>query len=232
MSKTKTAVVCFANSTGRYLQGQERLRQTVMGYSSNIVDWLAYNNEAAIGSPSHKENPYAFKLYAIMKAREAGYDKILYLDASVYAIRPIDPVIAEIENNGYIMQEAGCLVGVWANDRCLEYFNLDRDEAMGMMMYGNAGFLGLNFEHKTAQQFFESWLQSCKDGIFKGGWRNDNNQESQDPRCNGHRHDMVCGSIIANQLDMKYVSGNEWLQYAPPHTPPKNEKIYFKAQGL
>jgi len=102
---------------------------------------------------------------------------------------------------------------------------------MNMMMYGNAGFLGLDFNNEIACKFFDKWKESMFAGIFKGEWTNNTKSESQDERCLGHRHDMVCGSIIANQLGMKYVSGNEWLTYQPPHVPPKNDKIVFKALG-
>ena len=43
---------------------------------------------------------------------------------------------------------------------------------------------------------------------------------------------MTCGSIIANQLGMKYHSGNTILQYAAPEDEPINETIVFKAQGI
>jgi len=68
--------------------------------------------------------------------------------------------------------------------------------------------------------------------MFKGAWNNNNQTESQDPRCKGHRHDMSCGSIMVNQLGMKYKSGNDYLNYAAPNETPRNETVIFFAQGL
>jgi hypothetical protein len=101
-----------------------------------------------------------------------------------------------------------------------------------MLMYGNAGLLGLNFENEIAIEFFNKWHQASKDGIFIGKWNNNDKTESEDERCKGHRHDMTCGSIIANQLKMKYHSGQNILMYGAPEDEPLNETIVFKAQGI
>lgn len=218
-------------STHKYLKGQKRLQMTLAGYSNS--DFLFYTDENQFASPKHIDNPYAFKTYAIKNALDKGYKKILWLDASIYAIKDISPAWNIIENEGYLMQEAGWFCGQWANDKCLEYFNITRDEAMTMPMYGNAGLLGLNFENETAINFFELWHKSSQDGIFKGSWNNNNKTESNDTRCLGHRHDMVAGSIIANKLKMRYIPSNQIMQYGcAPHIKPINDTIILKAYGI
>jgi hypothetical protein len=184
------------------------------------------------GCPTHNENPYAFKVYAFKEAIRRGYESILWLDASVYCEQSPLVVFEHIEKHGHIMQEAGHLVGTWTNDKALAYFNINRDEAMQMPMYGNAGFLGLNVHSKRAMEFLYNWDLSQRKGAFCGAWNNTNNSESNDERCKGHRHDMSCGSIIANQLKMDYVKGDEWLQYKPMSEAPMNDTIIFGAQGI
>lgn len=203
-------------STGRYIKGQMRLFKSLSdtGYAGKFLSWT---DELAIGAPYHRDNPYGFKIYGFEKGFEAA-DSVLWLDASVWAIKDVSPIFEHIEGHGYIMQEAGHSCGRWANDRCLEYFDLKRDDASKMPMYGNAGFLGLNKNSAIAMEFFKRWKQSMLDGIFKGEWSN-------------HRHDMVCGSIIANRLGMKYQKGNEWLAYASPEQK-VNKNVILKAQGL
>ena len=88
-----------------------------------------------------------------------------------------------------------------------------------MPMYGNAGFLGLNFNFDIANDFFNQWEQSMLDGQFIGSW-------------DDHRHDMTCGSIVANKLGMKFESAEDWLHYAPADQPPRDNKIIFHASGL
>lgn len=203
------AVVCFAN--GSYLRGQTRLKESITD-----CEVLTFSHYAEIGSPTHQRNPYAFKLYAIMAARKMGYKQILYLDASVFAIKPLAPLFDIIEKEGYLMQNSGWKVSQWSNDNCLAYFGITREEAEGMYMYGDAGLLGLNFDNKIANDFYNGWMKSCLAGAFVGSWKD-------------HRHDMTCGSIVANKLGMKYREGI--LAYAGPNDP-VDENIILKAQGM
>ncbi len=226
----KNCIISFANNRGNYIKGLERLGQSLKGRFDG--DFIPFYGEESIGAPLHLENPYAFKIYGFLHALERGYTNILWLDSSVYAINDCEFIFDIIENEGYIMQEAGAYIGEWTNDNALNYFGVSRDSAMPMLMYGNAGFLGLSFRSDIAVQFFSQWRRSMLDGMFKGAWNNNNQTESQDPRCKGHRHDMSCGSIMANQLGMKYKSGNDYLNYAAPNETPRNETVIFFAQGL
>jgi hypothetical protein len=221
-------------STGGYIRGAERLRNTLLGIGEFKGDLLFFTDESQINAPKHLENPYAFKTYAFNYAINLGYKKILWLDSSVYAIKQISKAWEIIEQKGFIMQYAGHNCGTWSNDNCLEYFGIDRNQAMEMPMYGNAGLLGLDMEKDICNIFLDKWHKSALDGIFKGSWNNNNNTESNDTRCKGHRHDMSAGSIIANQLGMnnEFLSTLEILQYASPEEAPINESIIFKAQGI
>lgn len=230
MNINKQCVVTLATRKNNYIHSLARLVESLR------YNWpghlMAFIGEDTCGAPLHEENPYAFKIYAIEKALEAGYTQILWVDSSCFAIQPIQPVFDHIAEHGYIMQDAGHMVGTWANDRTLKYFDLTRDEAMDIRCYGNAGFLGLDFETKDAREFFHAWKQSMLAGMFKGNWTNKDNSESSDERCSGHRHDMSCGSIIAHRGEMVLQSSQEWLQYAGPYVKLLNDKIYFKADGL
>lgn len=214
---TSRCIISLANNRGNYRKALERLEQSLIGKFDG--DFLGFISEESIGAPLHTDNPYAFKIYAFLQAIEVGYSEILWVDSSCYAIKNVQSCFNEIEKNGYIMQEAGHMCGTWSNDVCLEYFGITRDEAMLMPMYGNAGFLGLNTESDLAMDFFKLWSQAMEAGVFKGDWSN-------------HRHDMVCGSIIANKLGMKYKKGDEWLQYMAPTEIPANDTIIWGAQGL
>lgn len=211
------AIVSLANNKGNYIKGLARLAESLKDNFDG--DFFGYTSEKQVGAPKHSENPYAFKVYAIDEVQAMGYTQILWLDSSVYAIANVQPVFDVIEKEGYIMQEAGHMVGSWCNDETLDYFDLARCDAMKMPMYGNAGMLGLNFDIPIADSFFEHWHNAMHAGMFKGDWSN-------------HRHDMTCGSIIANRLGMKYKKGDEWLQYAGIYDKVANDTIIFKAQGL
>lgn len=212
------AIVSLATKNGNYVNRLARLEESLKNNFDG--DFFGFIGEHSVGAPRHIENPYAFKIYAINAVREQGYNQILWLDSSVFAIKNVQPVFDEIDKDGFIMQEAGHYVSDWCNDAALAYFKLLRQDARGMLMYGNAGFLGLDFNITIGREFFTAWEDSMKAGAFKGDWSD-------------HRHDMSAGSIIANKLGMhkKYKSGNEWLQYAGPYDATANDTIIFKAQG-
>lgn len=223
---------CIINfASGRYVKGQDRLSESLLkvGFDGTFLSWT---NEESIGSPTHKDNPYAFKIYCFEQAINEGYTKILWVDASIYAVKPLDPIWECVERMGYMKQYAGHLCGWWASDRQLDYFGITRDEAMNLEMHGNGGFFALDFEKDIAKEFFKRWKQAMLDGMFKGSWNNDNNCESSDPRCKGTRHDMLCGSIIANQLGMVAYTPNRLMAYVgePYGEPPETAVMY--AQGI
>ena len=60
--------------------------------------------------------------------------------------------------------------------------------------------MAYDFDVPITEEFFRRWKKACEDGIFQGKWKNENNCESKDPRCRGHRHDQSCAELISYQL--------------------------------
>ena len=228
---TRRCIVSFANKNGNYIKGLARLGESLRNNFNG--EFLGFIGEQSMGCPLHSAMPYAFKIHAIQKAIDAGFDQILWLDSSCFAIKNVNSIFDTIEKDGCIFQEAGHMLGTWTNDKTLKYFNLTRDEAMNIRMVGNAGFLGLNLRNPTAKQFFIRWKKACQDGMFAGAWTNDGS-ESKDERCKGHRHDMSCSSALVHTMGLSELikPGNEILQYAGLYDETLNDTIIFKAQGL
>lgn len=203
-------------STNQYSKGQKRLENSLKGRTD--ADFLGFKSESEIGSPLHRDNPYAFKIYAIENALNKGYTQILWLDSSAYAIANVEPIFNLIKRNGHFMEEAGHWADKWTNDRTLEYYSLTKEDASKIPLY-SAGFTGLNFNNETTVTFFEMWKQSMLDGQFKGDWSN-------------HRHDMTNASIIAHKLGMKYQPCGKYFQYAAPNDTPNQKTVIFFAQGI
>ena len=205
-------------ATGRYLKGQERLKQSVQRYSPKIPV-MSWQNEFQInGCPKHSVNPYAFKPYAFIQAMSKDYDVVFWMDASCYLIKDIQPILDIVERDGYFMHEAGHWAGTWSNDNSLQYFGLTREEAMKIPMF-TAGCFGLNLKSEIGLKFLSQWLEAANAGAFKGSWTD-------------HRHDLTCGSIIANRLEMKFQYGQDYLQYGAPETPVNNDTVTIKLQGI
>lgn len=227
----KKCIVNLVSNNPALIAGQTRLRNSLPAWFDG--DFIGFVGEETVGAPPHLKNPYAFKIYAIEEARNRGYDQVLWLDASVYAVQPVQPIFDRMNYLGLFMEEAGHYIGSWANDRCLQYFGISRDEAMAMTMY-SAGFTGIDFTNSIACEFFAEWRESMLNGIFKGQWQNVHKTESNDPRCHGHRHDMTCGSIIANKQGLVkkgyYNTGGTYFAYiGAVYGQPKETAIFHLA---
>lgn len=219
-NKHKRAIVTFANERNNYMKGLARLSDSLRNNFDG--DLIAFTNEATLECDSHDVNPYAFKVAAIQKALEAGYEQILWLDCSVYAVGNLEPVFEMIEQNGMVFQDAGHMLGNWCNDETLDYFEVSREEAMNIRMIGNAGFLGIDHTNSDAMEFFRQWKQSMEDGMFKGSW-------------DDHRHDMSCSSAILYDMGWLHIAlpSDQILHYgATEFDKPLNDSIILKANGL
>lgn len=209
----KRCIVNFAVGAGWYGRGQMRLINECKKFFSGDV--IAINSYAAINSPTHHDNPYAFKIYAIEHVRKQGYNSILFVDSSIYPVKDVSPVFDHIEKEGHLMQQAGHMIDRWTNNNCRTYFNLTAAESKPMIMY-SAGFTGLDFTNERSIKFFEEWKAAAEAGAFNGTWAD-------------HRHDMTCASIIAQRLGMSFESYN-WFSYVGGSYGEGSSENYFHCQ--
>ena len=202
-------------ATREYKSGQERLARSLYGAS------IFYTKYPQIGSPTHQESPYEFKLHAIEKAMQYD-DIILWCDSSLWLVGDLKKIETIILEKGYFLEEAGHYVGRWCNQHARDYFNLTQEEAKqgpgGITMF-SAGLVGLNRNSEVAMEFLRQWKASALAGCFRGDWSE-------------HRHDMTCGSIIASRLNMTYQRGGKHLSYiGPGYNTPERGSV-FHLQGL
>jgi len=197
----KVAFINFAN--GSYTKLQEMFKKSIKINCPN-ADVLLFNTFEEIGSPYHKESPYEFKIHSIERARDLGYDIVIWCDSPTRLVKSPTDFIKTIEEHGLYLQKDGWVNGQWANDKTLEWFGVSRDDAMNIpAIY--ACIIGFDFRHSITQEFIDMWKLSSKNGLFVGNWKNDTNSESKDSRCLGHRHDQSCAELIAHKLKIKLL---------------------------
>lgn len=196
-------------STHQYFRGQERLLNSLKGYKSLMI------REYLPGWRKHNESPYEFKINAIEKAFEMD-DVVLWVDSSMYLIGDLSKIETIIKTDGYFMEEAGHYVNTWCNAHTREYFKLTHEENYIMF---SAGLLGLDQSSTIAMDFFNQWKASALSGCFRGDWKD-------------HRHDMTCGSIIAQRLGMKYQRGGSHMAYIGPGYSKPEAGVVFYLQGI
>ena len=81
------AIVNFAKG-GWYPRAQERLKISLKDCE---IPQFYFTDESQFNSPTHQQNPYAFKLYAFEYLKKQGYTQILWVDASMWAVKDPTP---------------------------------------------------------------------------------------------------------------------------------------------
>lgn len=199
-------------STGVYKRGQQRLKNSLNGHKSLMLD-----DYTAIGSPTHHESPYEFKIWSMLAATDVDHT-VLWCDSSIWRVGDLSKIENIIKEKGYFMEEAGHWVRDWCKPETKAFFDLKPEEEKTFNMF-SAGLLGLNFDHPDAQLWFSAWKVSAQQGHFRGDWSN-------------HRHDMTCGSIIAQRMGFKYERGGSHMAYIGPGYSKPEPGVVFHLQGI
>lgn len=170
---------------GWYPEGQKRLRRSLI----DIDDESERIFFRRFPGAHHNVTPYGFKIDALRIAESRGYQQLLWLDASMWVIRPLDEVWEAIERDGYLLGREGWSVGYWCSPDVLKKAGYTKDQANEMtLMVG--GFVGLDLSNPIGQEFLTRW-EWCRDqGWFNGPWTS-------------HRHDMTAGGFIAHEMGLK-----------------------------
>ena len=180
-------------------------------------DYLYWDELLPSGCSDQFEAPFAFKSYCFYKARELGYEQVLWIDAPCVAIRKMAPVFRSMERHGYIFfnNNYGQMMGQWSSDDALAKNQISREEALAMPEIP-CSVLGLDLRSDLACRFLDGWHQIMADGITARGIKeriktwdeyqeifwNRNSRISRDPRVCGHRCDQVAAGIVAHRLGM------------------------------
>jgi hypothetical protein len=190
--------VSFAN-TPFYQTLQRGFVQSVHRFGYDVYSFSRFEE---IGSPEHSVSPYEFKLHAIRTVYMKGYNIVIWCDSPIRLVRTIESWLPEITRRGVYLQADTHPLGSWANDRALNHFELTRDEAMKLKTV-YACVMAFDFRNPVTKDFLYRMKACAEKGLFRGKWKNDQLTESQDPRCEGHRHDQTCAELVARQMGIE-----------------------------
>ena len=206
--------ICTVAYKGWYRKGLERqireFERVSPGYE--LQGWL---NVLPPGTPLAVRDGvdytgYAAKPWAMKYALENA-DVALLIDASVYPIRHIEPLIDFVWDKGYYLSPTGFSAGEWTNDGMLASFGLDRDHALKIPDVAS-GVVGLRGTPKNLDLVM-AWCRSTEWACFSAPHSNVHAADkkhhyrnvghvSYDPRCSGHRQDQSALSLLAHQAGM------------------------------
>jgi hypothetical protein len=201
-----------------YIKGQQRLTEWCAG---NDVEYVTWNDQTGLpkGSPTHNDNNYAFKAYAMKHSAEM-FTTLLWCDASVIPIRSLDPLWEKIERDGYFIPDNGYSNYEWTCDGAYpalfpEYMGLGEIEAVReinrKIPHCASTAWGVSITHPIGRKIIDEWFRLAQARAFHGYWRNRACRnfpiETEKrigwcgpPDVKGHRHDQTALSVIAWRL--------------------------------
>lgn len=194
-----------------YARGQARLRESIRRHSPRVQQafWMG----EPPGSPSHADVPYAFKTWALRQARDRGAKTLLWLDASMFAVRPLEPLFEQIERDGIAVWHCGFSVAQWCHDDGLNRLAMTRAEASSVPLIAG-GVVGLSMHDRSARELLDEWHAYAGDGVsFPGPWKAEGRPYF------GHRHDMPSLSVIAHRMGVTPLFLGTWDYWSPDPKP-------------
>lgn len=181
-----------------YKKGQERLLNSLVhhGFRHDVLAFSDFPNDHY-----PKDCGYNIKASAIHQARELGYDVILWLDSSVWAIRAIEPLFDYIVNHGWYFHTNGFDLGQTMDNDGLKYFGLTREQAYKMPDLTSSMF-GLHLGNPKAEHFLKDWLETARLGMWKTSRFPTPNHP---PDFVGDRQDQSCATALMHKWQMDMI---------------------------
>lgn len=202
-----------------YPRGHDRLKQSLLDVNFQ-GDFLGWRDCYPEGSPRHEEIPDCFKSYAFQHAECTGHRTILWLDASAWAIRPLEPMFEAIEQEGHLFFFNGYNVGEWCKDSALEVLHLERESSF--LLPDLTGLcMGVNLDHPRSKAWLDEFCKVCQDRVTLPGPfpKAALGEISNDPRVRGHAHEQTVASALAHYHKMPFTAQPKWLQTKYPTDP-------------
>jgi hypothetical protein len=225
----KAAIINASVNKRWYPKGTDRLVKSLnfVGWAGGTLTW----RDEWPNDNFNKECGYHVKPAAWEEAIKKGYNYILWVDCSIWAIRDPMPIFDIMGTQGYFFWKSGWNCAQTSSDKALSYFGIDRDTAETWEEASTSVF-GVNLDNPLGKEFIERWLQSARDGVFEGS--RDHDGQSQDPRFKFHRQDQTAASLILNDMGLSMTNPREYVQYWNKSTMEENipDSLVFLMRGM
>jgi hypothetical protein len=217
-------------STGRYMDGQLRLMKKIEEFSPESM--IYFYGQIPHAWPAHKDKPYAFKAFALKEAANfINGGLVLWADAAVLPVKPLEPIWERIEHEGYWIPLNGWTNYEWTADSAYpdlfpELLIEQAREVNKTVPHCCATTFGLNLDSEVGAKCLEEYYRLANTNAFCGPWSNLNNPNHWNyhpdmmgvcgpPDVLGHRHDQTALSVIAWRLGMKFTQCPWGFAYPP-----------------
>lgn len=221
-SKIKHCIINAHNNFGWYQKGQDRLRGSLNyhGFNGDLIFLSGWPNDKYDKSCS-----YNIKAAALEIAIESGYQIVLWLDCSVWAIADPNKIFDVINEKGHYFWGSGYNCAQVCSDKCLGVFGISRDEAEKIKDCSSSMF-GLNLSNPDSYAWAIDFINHAKQGTFKGSRYHDG--QSKDPRFLFHRQDQSVASLLIHKYKMTITEPNVYSAYYPA----QEDTVIFQMRGM
>lgn len=224
----KKACIISAGIGGHYPVGIDRLERSLnfVGWAGDMIFWKDYPE----GCPPH-EGPgqYNFKVFAFEEAFKRGYETVLWLDTSFWAVSNPMPVFDYVNDNGLYFFKSGYSLAETATDELLAYGGVEREDLVNVSEFAT-GAVGIRINNPKGKQFFEGWKEGMLNGMFNGG-RSYDPVDSEHPLFKFSRQDQSCASMVLHNMGIKTAGEDKDFQ-AYHSTSFNPERIIFFIGGI
>lgn len=228
MTGKKPVFIC-SGIGGWYAAGVDRLERSLIHHGT-AADFLFYRNEYPPDSPTHNDNPYAFKIYGFREALIRGYKIMIHLDASFWAIKYPDLLFDIINEKGNFAFRSGYNCAQTCPDNLLENVGITRDQAEQIPETAT-GIVGINIDNPEGNAVYTYWEEFCNNGFFRNS-RTHNPEESSDPRFLFGRQDQSAYSMALYKAGINFCY-EDYVAYYNGGNPGYNpDKCLFFIGGL
>ena len=193
------AVVNWAS--GRYVKGQERLTEWLSAHDEEYFIW---RDQLPAGAPKHEDVPYAAKAFALRSAQAGGARTLLWADACVLPIAPLEPLWERIERDGLWFSNNGYLNDQWTCDAAYPLLGVTKEENHEIKHVVATTF-GLSMAHPLGRAFLDEYFRLANNGSFCGPWTGGVGVQ--------HRHDQTAASVTCHRLGVELTEPPAWFAY-------------------
>jgi hypothetical protein len=237
------AAIVTAAIGGWYARGLARLTESLHRQGFETDNLLAWVNTLPDTKGHQLQCPYEVKPFAMLAAKEAGYDVAVWVDCSCFAIRDPAPMFRHIAAVGHFLNSNGFKMGNWASDAALQTVGMSRAESF-TVEEATTMCVGLSFTHPKGIAFLDGWIDHARKGVFVGPHANETNLEtvkakgfprrtvgpiSDHPDVWGHRHDQTSASILCHRMAMPLTPRPHFIDYDNPNP---HRSTLFLSRGL
>ena len=175
-----------------YPRGINRLREHL---TKNNVNCDFHGHTAFPPSiPTHQEIPYAFKYFLMRNMFQAGYRRVIWMDASFVPLNDLDFLWQHLEQYGYVVYGANHTLGPYTSDACKDVFRISR-EALFDLQSCASGIVGFHADSDLGAMILNELIHLAEN---TAAFANPN-PCSIDSRVKGHRPCQSTLALVCNK---------------------------------